>query len=456
MPLSLLERVPVEIWEKIFYHATRSPLLPFAEDGRLTPDLVDNLLLFSVDCEVYDAYRARTQTMVERLRLVCRAWANLLQPKTNELSLTDWNGYFYPSIQSAFTTKLWYCFGWYCACERKGCTYRTQTDDEDPLTDCNWEKLDQQQDSRAFHERFPRLRILGWEGMNSSAKTLGMITGLQALSIIKPGGIFDAPAAELSHHLARLTHLELCPFPIHSRLAHERFIHPRLQYLSISLYYDPAGLLKGEAMGQWSLPSLRTLYIDGKVDDQVEKETIHRFVMRHVEGLAGLGLVYHRGRDKQRSTARAPSGIWDCVYPNLEVLGIDVRYIDEGDTGWVRRDTRPDCQVRRVVVSMLEYSPLDGTSRISRLIKEVGRMWGVKVFVCAKSWETVKNGLYEESRSVDRTHRTTKEIAQSLRHVIEMLEVEGMVMVDPFEVTLQEAYDYLVDRSERVPAPMYR
>ncbi|CAG8687805.1 6680_t:CDS:1, partial [Acaulospora colombiana] len=45
MSLSLSERIPVEIWEKILYHATRSPLLPFTEDGELTPDLVDNLLL---------------------------------------------------------------------------------------------------------------------------------------------------------------------------------------------------------------------------------------------------------------------------------------------------------------------------------------------------------------------------------------------------------------------------
>ncbi|PVF99657.1 hypothetical protein CPB86DRAFT_824931, partial [Serendipita vermifera] len=113
MSLSLLEQIPIEIWEKIFYHATRSPLLPFTEDGRLTSDLLDNLLLFSADCEVYDAYRARTQMVIERLRLVCHAWANLLQPKKNELSLTDWKGYFYPSIQSTFTTKLWYCSGWY-------------------------------------------------------------------------------------------------------------------------------------------------------------------------------------------------------------------------------------------------------------------------------------------------------------------------------------------------------
>lgn len=333
--------------------------------------------------------------------------------------------------------------------------YRTQEDDGEPRTDCNWEKFDAQQDTRTFDERFPRLRILSWDERELSAQALGMIKGLQALSIITTGCILDAPAAELAIHLARLTHLDLYPFPVHSKYPHERFIHPKLQYLSMYLY-DPAGVLKGEVMGQWSFPRLRTLYIDGEVDDEIETEAIHKFVMRHVEGLAGLGLVYHRRRGEQISAARAPAGIWDRAYPNLEVLGIDLQYIDEGDMGWVRRDTRPDCQVRRVVVSMLEYSPLDGTSRISRLIKEVGRMWGVKVFVCAKSWETVKNGLYEESRSVDRTHRTTKEIAQSLRHVIEMLEVEGMVMVDPFEVTLQEAYDYLVDRSERVPAPMYR
>ncbi|PVF99658.1 hypothetical protein CPB86DRAFT_813810 [Serendipita vermifera] len=109
-----------------------------------------------------------------------------------------------------------------------------------------------------------------------------------------------------------------------------------------------------------------------------------------------------------------------------------------------------------IVVSMLEYSPLDGTPRISRLIEELGRMWGVEVFVCNKPWETVKHGLYEERQPDKPIHEPIVEIAQSLRHVIEMLDSEGMVMMDPFEVTLQEAYDYLVHKRGRVPAPMYR
>ncbi|PVF99656.1 hypothetical protein CPB86DRAFT_796442 [Serendipita vermifera] len=107
---------------------------------------------------------------------------------------------------------------------------------------------------------------------------------------------------------------------------------------------------------------------------------------------------------------------------------MDFQALGEGDTGWVRQDIRPDSQVHKIVVN--------GTSRISCLIKELGQMWGVKAFH-------------------DHMHGPAVEIGQSLWHVVEMLELEGMVMVDPFEVMLQEAYDYLVDWSGRVPAPMY-
>ncbi|CAG8764483.1 11720_t:CDS:2, partial [Acaulospora colombiana] len=107
MNITLLERIPVEIWEKILYHATFSPLLPVTEDGELTPDLVDNLLLFEDHCRMFDVYRVQTQALVERLRLVCRLWAKLLRPRTNELSLATLREYYYPSFHGTlFSTRL--------------------------------------------------------------------------------------------------------------------------------------------------------------------------------------------------------------------------------------------------------------------------------------------------------------------------------------------------------------
>ncbi|PVF91551.1 hypothetical protein CPB86DRAFT_878451 [Serendipita vermifera] len=445
-----LDRTPIEIWEKIFHHVTRSPLLPFTEDGKLTADLVDNLLLFAAYCETYDAYRVRTQAVVERLRLVCRTWANLLAPKTNELLLTDWKGHLYPSIQFTFTTKLGYFTDRHCTCLRMECIYRTH---RDRLGKYRWKGVGQIRDTRAFHERFPRLRILGCDEVDRFAKALGMVTNLQALQVF---GIPDAPASDLLPLLDRLTHLDLSPIPIDSQLSHEKLVLPTLQYLSMQLK-DPSGLSRGEVMGQWNFPSLRTLYIDGDVHEETEKETIHRFVMRHVKGLDGLGLVYTLRKDGWKSAAQAPAGLWDCVYPNLDVLGVNIQYLCEGgEIPWVRRDTRQDCKVCTIVVSGLEYAPLDGESGIACLLKEIGRIWGVKVFVCTKSWEAVRRGIFEIPRRNEHLHGPIVEIAQSLRHVIEMLDSEGMVMMDPFEVTLQQAYDYLVYPRGRVSAPMYR
>ncbi|PVF91550.1 hypothetical protein CPB86DRAFT_878450 [Serendipita vermifera] len=455
MTLPLLERIPIEIWEKILYHATRSPLLPFTEDGKLTPDLVDNLLLFDAYCETYDTYRIRTQAVIERLRLVCRVWAKLLQAKTNEFLLTDWNGHYYPSLRGTNSTKVGYCMDWRCMCQMEGCIYRTPKKDGATLVDSSWKRFSENQDSRAFHERFPRLRILAWAtGRELSPNVLGTLTSLRALSIVAVKGILVSPAAELSLHLGHLTHLDLSPFPISSGLPYESFILSGIQYLRISVH-DPYGWLKREAMGQWSFPSLRTLNIEGKVDAKIEGRMVHEFVMRHVEQLTALSLVYIRETTLRYTSAQAPAGIWDRVYPNLEVLGVDIQDLYEGNTGWVRRRARDDWQVRTMVINTLEYSPIDGTPKTSRLIRELGKMWGVKTFVLGGCWQKLKPYLYNgKGRRFDPTRDPIADMTRSIQYIVEMLEAEGMVMVDPFEVTLQEAYSYLVDPSGNVPAPI--
>lgn len=93
MSHSSIDRVPVEIWEKVLHHATVPPLLPFTEDGALSPSLNDNLLLFDNRCRSFNMYRDQTQVIVERLRLVCRLWAELLRQRAKELCLTNFGWY---------------------------------------------------------------------------------------------------------------------------------------------------------------------------------------------------------------------------------------------------------------------------------------------------------------------------------------------------------------------------
>ncbi|CAG8687783.1 6678_t:CDS:1 [Acaulospora colombiana] len=428
MSISLLERIPIEIWEKILYHATFSPLLPFTEDGELTNDLVDNLLLFEDHCRTFEAYRAQTQALVERLRLVCRLWTKLLRPKTNELSLITIRGYFYPSIHGTLlSTRLVYCHRGGCPCRSQECRYDAYEARLGPVNSLWGAK-----GGEPLHLLWPRLRILTLQTTeNLPLQLLELVDGVKALSITVGGGpgyYLD----EFPHRASQLTHLDINWRRGWSSWSFTAHALPQLQYLNVNFLITDLRNEEGKSLEGWTLPSLRTLVLGGIIYD-IQEEHIHNFVMRHIEGLAALSLVYTNmdwSTDGYNGPARAPDGIWDRVYPNLSTIGVNIQYCGAlVEKGWVERGRREDFQVHTMVVKGLSNLYRDDWALFDELVGRLGRMWRVERFVSAEPWERVKDVTLP-----------------SLRNLCEVLEKENLVMVDAFRVSLQDAFGHLLDR----------
>jgi hypothetical protein len=291
MPRPAYERVPVEIWLRILQHAVASPLLPFREDGSLSPHLLDNLFLFDEHCETFNMYRDQIQATVERLRLVCQSWAKFLRSNVSEVALSDQSNHWYPSKQMPRQAKrLGFCWLEWCPCDRGDCKYYAIYPKESGRIPYYWGE----EPFQPYHILFPNIRIIRiTDFCLVYPRDLEGLRHLIAPSV-NTGRAPSFPLSEISEKLPRLTHLNLGLKDVDAQFLFEPFNHPRLQYFSLSFHHsadqpedDTPALAK-----TWILPELKTLIIDGPVSGQLD-ESVWELVLQYARQLIGLSLTYH-------------------------------------------------------------------------------------------------------------------------------------------------------------------
>jgi hypothetical protein len=326
MTISAVQRTPTEIWRLILHHAIASPLLPYVDEGFLSIHLIEALHLFPASCRHCFIYRDVTQAMIERLRLVCRTWADLLRSNTNDFVITDLDSHHYTSEKAnklARRVNIW--TGRLCArIEYFGdiaCPFRHKS------WNLNWNsKMD---DEQYLNKLIPNVSILILDPLLAPfLRFLTPLSNLVALSLN------CAPLLEVSwsmEHLLtcipRLTHLCLKYLSENSRLFSEEVTHFNLLYLHLALDYYPRTFSPQRFM-DWSFPSLQTLIIRGLLDPVCD-DFINNFMTRHTRSILGLDINYRfHDRSGSYTPAHIPSTLWD-ICPNINAFGIDSYYLSK-------------------------------------------------------------------------------------------------------------------------------
>jgi hypothetical protein len=277
--VSVIETIPVEIWERILSFATASALLPFTDDGKLASSLVDTLDLFLFDCRDVMRYQNDTQKTVERLRLVCRAWSNILRLTTSELAHVDMSTIYCPSERAAkYAIRLH--LGLFCICkcrvgEKKRCM------------------IPEQRVSSGFDENHllqlfnPKLRILFWHPRHTEKLDLPMhvLDNVRALSIYASTMPTSLSLNGIALSAPHLTHLHLLITKDESHILSEVVECRSLTYLClrICLYdeYEP------QAFIGWTFPKFRTLSMSGTLPIKHQVD-LNIFLSRHGNTITGL------------------------------------------------------------------------------------------------------------------------------------------------------------------------
>jgi hypothetical protein len=308
MESSSISRTPIEIWQLILQEAIASPLLPLTKEGVLSTDLTENLNIFSTSCEDYRVYRDIVQATIERLRLVCRTWANLLKDSTSYVTLTDLCSHHYPSqqmIKHARRVHLW--TNTVCRCQRYIVTELCNFPGN--LWTLSWNK--EMNDEQFLHSRIPNVKILLLDSlMISTLKFLKPLSNLVALSLhCDPHPDVTWNMKEISIYAPRLTHLHLEYLNEGSRLLVEEFQHNYLRYLSLRIDHESNIRFSYRKTMNWTFPCLETARIHGTVH-QESANHITTFISRHLKGLKGLDIGY-RIYMTDYSPGSIPSNLWD-------------------------------------------------------------------------------------------------------------------------------------------------
>ncbi|PVF92670.1 hypothetical protein CPB86DRAFT_819432 [Serendipita vermifera] len=273
MEVPPMQRVPVELWEKILLYAIASPFLPFTESGRLSPHLVDIVDLFRWDCIPVTDYRDDSLATIGRLRLVCRSWSIILQPKACEYAESDLKTYYYPSkqaVQRAIRLNL----GPFTKCPhvalwRRPCALGGKFKDRIHI------KMDE---DILLQTISPNLKILLWDSSSNPTLELPIkaLSNLNALSIYTDCIPSWWSLKALSLAAPRLGHLRLRLFPRSSYVLSEAVVFPSLTYLCLHIGTEQ----HPQAFRGWRFPSLCSLELLGAIagKSQIDFED---FLARH-------------------------------------------------------------------------------------------------------------------------------------------------------------------------------
>jgi hypothetical protein len=342
MRRSSADIIPVEIWEQILSYATASSLLPFTENGKIASSLIDTIDLFSTDCIGLRAYIDDTQSTVERLRLVCRSWAKLLQRIVNEVALTNLRTYYFPSNRPVeWATYLWIggmsdCACWWTTNKRSARCVHLSLRDRKAIQEKK--DLDQTSLLRFFS---PQLKILFWSHFTAQRLDLPLskIGNLMALSISSSNMPVRLSLKDLSVSLPHLSHLD---FPINEDNANILFEEVELRALSyFSLKLTLWRSHEQPIMASWTFPQLRTLLIEMGLSIE-QRADFERFLYNHRNSIVELDPSWSYYKDNNTDLSVVSPSLWN-ICPNIKILGTNtwiISQINESPEGaWETMDT---------------------------------------------------------------------------------------------------------------------
>ncbi|PVF95976.1 hypothetical protein CPB86DRAFT_875320 [Serendipita vermifera] len=422
MTLSAVGRTPVEIWRLIFLHAIASPLLPFTEHGKLSTDLIDNLQTFSASCRHYRTYRDVTQATIERLRLVCRAWAELLRDSASECVLTDLSSNHHKSEQRNQLAKRVHVWSGEC-CDCDSDSEIMECDFAQDYGTINWTK--DSSDDEFLYSRFPSVEVLIVDPLPiSSLRCLKPLSRLVALSL--HGGTWvDAKWSmeDLSLYTPRLTHLDISYLHEKSKLLFEKVTHPSIHFLSLHMDPRHPQAPPGKIM-DWTFPALETLHIRGYF--WLEHETfVEGFLLRHIGCLKGLDIAYRVHDTICYTRGHIPSNLWD-ICPGLTKFGIDSHYISEKIELLERERSLNESSPIEILLHRAFDQYMYGywLSELAIILQDLVSKWKISRVIFAEPWDEV-----------------FKNVASKPKAFFESFGRDDVPLVDHFNVHIQSIID---------------
>jgi hypothetical protein len=326
MESSSVEKIPVEIWDRILSYATASSLLPFTDNGNIASSLIDTTELFENSCSTLQAYHEEIQIEVRRFRLVCRTWAKLLERTVAEFAYTNFLSCYFPLLHLAGNaTYLW--VGRVSPCE--DWTHRTGE------TKCMYARFYRHHsvDASKFNQDFllrvfsPNLKMLLWQPARSQNLDLpmGALGNLFALALFTrySSRSPNFSLKEISSSAPRLTHLCLRIVSKTESFLFEEVQFPVLSYLY--LFIQGQKVYDKPAFVFWSFPRLRTFAIYAHITAGHQAH-FEEFLSNHGKSLIELDAseCFYEGVPRNSSPIR-PS-LWK-ICPNIRILQLTTAMI---------------------------------------------------------------------------------------------------------------------------------
>jgi hypothetical protein len=311
-----MERVPIEIWEKILSYATTSSLIPFTESGELASSLVDTLDIFSHKCRAARMYLDDTYVVVTRLRLVCRTWASLLQNEIHRIAFTDLHRYYSHSKRLiGKATSLW--VSWTaCDCQNEETERSGYAHGQIDLPNSEIE-LEFSHD--LILQMFSsHLKILSWHPLETRNLPMSALGNLRALSISTYSMSERFSLMNLSSFAPLLSHLRLGineknPFPLAEAVE-------CASITSFSLIIGVYPTEEPKYLHTWTFPRLHTFLIAGQFP-LTYRPNVEGFLSRHGGTITDFDFYdFQYGPDVILRCPFEPS-LWK-ICPNISVLGM--------------------------------------------------------------------------------------------------------------------------------------
>ncbi|PVF99654.1 hypothetical protein CPB86DRAFT_283302, partial [Serendipita vermifera] len=242
----------------------------------------------------------------------------------------------------------------------------------------------------------------------------------------------------------QLTHLELQALNINASIAHGPLLLQSLKYLNVTFSPSDSEGKSDPIMRKWAFPKLQTLIIDGEVESQHE-EPLLELVMRHIDGLTGLGLPYTctaTTLDGYHGPARVTDTMWINFRRNLSVIKIDSKQFWNDWPPFGRKEAGNKSANTPFIVVIKDFACLHFifSKRIADSFMRLHRRWKVKTFVCSETWERVKEQLTDTYKQA----WESQEVIDSLRQLLGTLQQVDATLMDSFHVPFQEVLENIV------------
>jgi hypothetical protein len=442
MKQSAANKIPFEIWGIILSYVTTSSLLPFTENGKVSSSLVDTIDLFSDDCRVFQAHRDDTQATVERLRLVCRAWAKLLQRAVNWVAHTNFATYYFPSENSIGSAQyLWVgkmTVG-YCEDHRNipkqaiACGHTQLKRRAFGITS------DIHQDLR-LQMFSSNLKILFWNPIATQSLDLPMksLGSVMALSVFPNKLPSQFSLNELFSSAPRLSHLHIQIMRRSEHLLSEQVEISSLSYLSLEI--DIPKAYKGPRFMPWVFPRLRALSMRTFLPIEYRAD-FEKFLSNHGKNIVelkacGFRYIGHAGS----AISPISRSLWE-ICPNITTVGLNISM--SSLVQWLPKSEWQTQGTRATSLTLLMYdvessweSDLDDLVRLKKQLN-------VQKVVLALSWR--ERDQREGSSVKARVYAGLGGPKSRAKKLLERLSSLGVLMVDKYGYSLT---DYLTTFAE--------